>query len=1121
MLLTSLLPVSYGFAAEADDSDHAEENGKPTAMFGTPQLGADDPLWDQTKAYPINRSTLPEGDPRPRATGTVRILWDDDYVYARVEVQDSNLYVGPGGDHTYDSVEFFVGPGSSGSNQWRVSATGVFSGQSHTDRAAWTRITDDGYIVEIRIPRRDVVLESGGYLTFEVNINNSTEKGGDRYEVVSAFGTPDAGFTGDESFRDSVKLIDAIKPDPRLSVIIVAEPGGRVEPNAPGNVLRVEPGTSLEFTIKPDKGKIVDTVTVDGQPVTVGADNAFTLTDIRVDTRIHVTFKDDPAAEQIPFIVWNDNFARGEYTTAVIIDLGEGREAKGSALRPDLFAVSHRDTTLSGNTVFEGERRITRVYANDEPKVRGYLGEKFNSPDYRDGLESGRYIVIELEFYTEVGGHTTLDENSNSTVQHYGIVLNGEIALTKGGPIRYAVFKQTGVVNPILDKFTTHTSGTAHYALYLHKDQEGHVVKGLPLYIYTHGFSRGGTQAHIDQKASMKSANGAVALMKRMEENFDKYASHILNISYNGTATPQTDDVKRVIDELIAEGLVDPDRIYAAGFSWGGAYTNTLINAYPGFFAAAATLSPVFGSPDTSRFPEEHRDLAYWMFINAHNVGIYQQTLNNFITNDMPNMTNARATRFESNEALTWPYNQYDQPSQRPNPDLDPPLLDYIAHEVEAAVLYNRFTMDNPHTGGIWSIAPTAQSPNLPPWNDDYTDLFDWMFSQRRPGVPDAPGGLTAVAGDGKVTLKWTAPAYDGGKPILGYKVWYDDESPVPVDASTYEYTFTGLNNGQEYTFKVVAVNEKGDSAAASVKATPRRSSYPVIIIPGGGGTGQDTDSELPYTLKTPEGSPAVKDQNGNTILPGGGEIVTGSGIRILAPAGTTIAPDGEIVIGSGGAAVIFESGLSLNIRAGAKLVPDEMSALGFSVASGGPFRDVDENAWFYRHVVTAYTFGLFNGTSSATFSPGTSMTRAMFVQVLANLEQVNRSGYRNTRFKDVADRQWYTAAVAWAAETGIVNGVGADRFDPHAPITREQMIVMLYNYMKSKGYAIPQGQGRPFADEGKISPWALEAVHALQSLNIITGRNGNLFDPKGVASRAEVAAVFVRLIEYLAQTRA
>ncbi|MFD1906423.1 hypothetical protein ACFSQ7_24330 [Paenibacillus rhizoplanae] len=137
----------------------------------------------------------------------------------------------------------------------------------------------------------------------------------------------------------------------------------------------------------------------------------------------------------LPFIVWNDNFARGEYTTAVIIDLGEGKAAEGSKLNPDLFTVSARNTTLNGDSVtFEGTRKITRVYANDEPKVRGYLGTVSRSPDYQDGLERGRYIVVEFEFYSESGGNITLDGNMNSTKQVYSIVQKRRDLTDRRGP---------------------------------------------------------------------------------------------------------------------------------------------------------------------------------------------------------------------------------------------------------------------------------------------------------------------------------------------------------------------------------------------------------------------------------------------------------------------------------------------------------------------------------------------------------------------------------------------------------------------------------------------------------------------------------------------------------------
>lgn len=1119
-MLTSLMPPAI--LADIDGGNEAA-NDSPTAMFGTPELGSGDPLWFKTPEYPIDKSNAPSVD-KPHATGTVRILWDYDYVYARVVVHDTDLYQGPGANHTFDSLEFFVGPGSNGSNQWRVSASGVFSGQSHPDRVAWHEPTDDGYIVEIRIPKRDLELKPGKF-TFEVYINNSTKQGGDRYEVVSAFGDPDTGYTSDAAFRDVLELVEAAEDDPRYSITLSTGTGGRITPNPVGNVKRVDPGSDVTFTVIPDRGKVADTVTVDGVPIEINSDNTFTLTNIRANHKIHVTFKDDPNADQYPFIVWNDNFARGEYTTAIIIDLGEGKEASGSELHPDMFTVTGRHTSIADNqVVFEGTRKITRVYANNEPKVRGYAGQVFNSPDYQEGLESGRYIVIELEFYTEGGGSITLDKDSNSTVQHYNVAQTDDIVLTEGQPITHAVFYQTGVVNPILDKFTAHSEGSFHYALYIHKDENGEEVKGLPLYVYIHGMSRGGTKANIDQKASMKSANGSVALMKRMEQDPDKYASHILNISYIGTSTPPIGDVKRKIDELIASGLADANRIYVSGFSWGGMYTNNLVNTYPDFFAAAAPLAPVSGLSNTID-EEAVRDLAYWMFVNAYNTGVYQTNLNNFVNRLMPNMTNARASRFDSNEALTWPYNQFNQPNQRPNPDLP----DYIAHEIEAAVLYNQFTMENPLNGKIWSMAPNYQSPNLPPWNNDYTDIFDWMFSQRRPGVPDVPRDFTATADDGRVTLKWAAPAHNGGKEVLGYKIWYGDEEPVTVDKSTYEYTFTGLTNNQEYTFKIAAFNEIGDSAEASVKATPRSGGYtpPVIVNPDdpGDSATEDTDTEsdeplppLPYTLLTPEDQPAVTDENGNITLPGGGVIVTGNGTKIQLPAGSTIDAGGKITAGPEGATVSLNSGLTFNIRKGAELVPDDEAALGFTVVSGNPFNDVNEKAWYYTSVNLAYTFGLFDGTSSATFAPESAMTRAMFVQVLANLENIDRTKYTKSRFSDVADGQWYTAAVEWAAENGIVKGISESLFDPHAPLTREQMAVILYNYLKYKGYQIAPNQIQSFADESAISAWALEAVRGLHGIGIVTGKGNNMFDPKGIASRAEAATVFVRLIACLAK---
>lgn len=714
--LAILVPRSVSFADIDLESNSpinlAEETA--TALYGTPELGSNDPLWAKTMEHIIDRRTDSD-DSKPKATGTARILWDEDYLYARVVVEDSDVYVGNGPDHMYDSVEFFVGPGDNGSNQWRVSATGVLSGQAAEGRAAWTELTETGYIVEMRIPKRNLTLEEGPF-TFEVNINNSSSAGNDRYEVVSSFGEPDSGFGGDSSFRDKLTLIGAEEADERVSITATTGPGGKIMPNAPGNVLRVEKGENKTFTFIPDRGMVLDTVTIDDIEVSV-TDNTYTIENINANHKIHATFKNDSDADILDFIVWNDNFAKGEYTTALIIDLGEGKAAKGSELTPDMFEVSARNTSLNSDAVtFEGTRKITRVYANDEPNVRGYLGVVENSPDYQDGLESGRYIVIEFEFYTASGGVTTLDGSSNSTLQNYRVVQLKDIILTDGNPIDYAVFEQTGVVNPILDKFTTHNDNSVNRALYLHKDENDEVVAGLPLYVYIHGMGRGGTNAETDPKAAMKSANGAVALMKKMDENTDKYASHVLNISYNGISTPNVENVKAVIDDLVTSGAVDPNRIYVAGFSWGGMYTNTLLNAFPGFFAAGAPMSPVSGSPNAAS-DEAHKDLAYWMFVNSYDGESYQTNLEHFINENFPHMKNARASLIDSNKSFVWPYHQFDQPEQ------NPPLLSYIAHEVEAAVLYNKIYETD------WDMEPTTGVLNR-----DYENVFDWLFAQSLEG---------------------------------------------------------------------------------------------------------------------------------------------------------------------------------------------------------------------------------------------------------------------------------------------------------------------------------------------------------------------------------------------------
>ena len=156
----------------------------------------------------------------------------------------------------------------------------------------------------------------------------------------------------------------------------------------------------------------------------------------------------------------------------------------------------------------------------------------------------------------------------------------------------------------------------------------------------------------------------------------------------------------------------------------------------------------------------------------------------------------------------------------------------------------------------------------------------------------------------------------------------------------------------------------------------------------------------------------------------------------------------------------------------------------------------------------------LFAGNEKGEFMPQAIMTRAMFVQVLANLEQADLSVYTTSRFADVAAGAWYAPAVEWAAAMGIVEGVGNSRFVPEEKITREQMALILANYVKYKGYALPVNTVPGFLDEASIASWALTAVKQIHAAGIISVKPGNLYDPQGVATRAEVATIFARFIE-------
>lgn len=158
-------------------------------------------------------------------------------------------------------------------------------------------------------------------------------------------------------------------------------------------------------------------------------------------------------------------------------------------------------------------------------------------------------------------------------------------------------------------------------------------------------------------------------------------------------------------------------------------------------------------------------------------------------------------------------------------------------------------------------------------------------------------------------------------------------------------------------------------------------------------------------------------------------------------------------------------------------------------------FTDISSH-WAVNYISFVTAREIFNGMGNGQFSPEGSMTRAMFVMALANLDGVDLSGYTASCFNDVQVGAWYASAVEWAADSGIVSGYDG-KFAPDAQITREQMAVMLHNYMNYKGYSAPSGMASAFADEDSISSWAYDAIKVMRNMGVISGKPGNLYDPK------------------------
>ena len=184
-------------------------------------------------------------------------------------------------------------------------------------------------------------------------------------------------------------------------------------------------------------------------------------------------------------------------------------------------------------------------------------------------------------------------------------------------------------------------------------------------------------------------------------------------------------------------------------------------------------------------------------------------------------------------------------------------------------------------------------------------------------------------------------------------------------------------------------------------------------------------------------------------------------------------------------------------------------AALPSSAASG--FSDVENGRWSASSIGYAVNNGYMNGVGGGKFDPEGSLTRAMVATVLWRREG-SPAPTAPSGFADVPAGEWYTDAVAWAKETGVVKGLTETTFGPDEYITREQLATMLFRFSSSAPVSVPERADlTPFADDEKVSDWADEPLEWAVEAGIVNGTDGNRLAPDGFATREQFAAIIER----------
>lgn len=283
---------------------------------------------------------------------------------------------------------------------------------------------------------------------------------------------------------------------------------------------------------------------------------------------------------------------------------------------------------------------------------------------------------------------------------------------------------------------------------------------------------------------------------------------------------------------------------------------------------------------------------------------------------------------------------------------------------------------------------------------------------------------------------------------------------------------------------------------AASLVSTAFAATYSVTL------TAAEAGGDIPTLLTIPAQTPADVGETPNRIVISA--PVKGAAVEIAV---TGSAEDADVLfLNSNGTYDVAED----TVMSGSSvctMLPETSATV--ILLKKMPFTDVSRTAWYYNSVAYAYHNELMGGTSGTKFSPDGTANRAQLVTILWRMS--GKSGHGSgISFSDVSSGQYYTDAVLWAAENGIVTGSGG-KFNPNGTLSREQLAAILFRYAQSVGRSTAgRADLSSYSDAGSVSSWAKDAMAWAVNEGLISGSGGKL-SPAGSASRAQMATILMR----------